>query len=39
MVVVADRNPHRGLLGAVLADRRAGLQPDVLEFAVAQILV
>ncbi len=39
MVVVADGDTHGCLLGAVFADCGAGLETDVLEFAVAFILV
>ena len=39
MVIIADRNSHRCLLGAVVADRGSGLKADVFEFAVAQIPV
>ena len=39
MKVIADSDPHRGLLPSILADRRAGFQTYVFEFAVTQILI
>src|SRR5215216_3024563 len=39
MVVVADGDPHAGLLAAIFIDRRARYETDVFERAVAFVLI